>query len=328
MIVRNRTAAERGIDGPIPFGWYVVDYADDLAIGEVKPLRYFGRDLVLWRGADGDPRMLDAYCRHLGAHMGYGGKVSGDALECPFHAWRYDGAGAVVEIPYSKSIPPQVRRPCTVAYPMVERNRLVWAWYHPQGVAPTWEVATMAEASDPEWLPFERYEWHVNAHIQDLAENGADTAHFKYTHGTASYPDMKTDYDGVAMSGLITAKMETPRGPVDGSIRNAVLGPGQSLTRFSGICETALVSGVTPVDIDHTHVRFNFTQPRAQAEGPTARVAKAIIQDVVKQLEQDKQIWDHKIFMRNPILCQGDGPIDRWRRWYGQFYATGAAESR
>jgi phenylpropionate dioxygenase-like ring-hydroxylating dioxygenase large terminal subunit len=33
--------------------------------------------------------------------MGYGGRVIGAHLECPFHAWRYDGEGVVHDIPYA-----------------------------------------------------------------------------------------------------------------------------------------------------------------------------------------------------------------------------------
>lgn len=321
MFVRSHEPAERGIVLPIPFGWYVVGYAADLANGQVQPLRYFGKDLVLWRGEDGAPRMLDAYCRHLGAHLGHGGRVEGNAIVCPFHAWTYDDTGAVIKIPYSKTIPPQVKRPCVRSWPMVERNRLIWAWYHPAGSDPLWEVVELDEAADPAWSPYERHEWHVNVHIQDMAENGADTAHFQYTHGTASYPDIVTEYEGPTLRSLISAKMDTPRGAIDGAIRSVTVGPGQSWTRFTGISETLLVSGVTPVDIDHVHVRFNFSQPRSQAEGAGAGTAKAIIKEVVRQFNQDKLIWEHKIYQSRPILCGGDGPIDRWRRYYAQFYA-------
>ena len=63
-------------------------------IGESIECPYHGWQ---WRGADGRARMLDAYCRHLGANMAFGGRVHGDYLECPFHSWRYDGSGTVRE---------------------------------------------------------------------------------------------------------------------------------------------------------------------------------------------------------------------------------------
>ena len=60
---------------PIPFGWFQVAFPDDLAPGEVTALRYWSRDLVLWRSMDGAFHLQDAYCAHLGAHIGIGGKV-------------------------------------------------------------------------------------------------------------------------------------------------------------------------------------------------------------------------------------------------------------
>src|SRR4051812_33634094 len=92
-----------------PNGWFVVCFSTDLAQGDVRPLRYFGRDLVVFRGDDGAPQILDAYCPHLGAHLGYGGKVDGGCVRCPFHAWKFNGHGECVEVPYAKKVPPNAR---------------------------------------------------------------------------------------------------------------------------------------------------------------------------------------------------------------------------
>ena len=35
---------------------------------------------------------------------------------------------------------------------------------------------------------------------------------------------------------------------------------------------------------------------------------------------QDVEIWKDKIYQPDPILCDGDGPINKLRRWYEQFY--------
>jgi 3-ketosteroid 9alpha-monooxygenase subunit A len=315
------SAEERGFDMPLPFGWFVMCYSDELAAGQVKALRYFGRDLALWRGADGRPRMLDAYCRHLGANMSFGGRVRGDLLECPFHSWRYDGDGVVQEIPYAKVIPPQARRECVRAWPMAEKNRFVWAWYHPHGVAPLWEVEEFAETVSPEWTDYERHEWLVYCPLQTTAENGVDVAHFRYVHGTASYPDWQVKIEGHRREAWVSAKMQTPRGIVDGTIAYGVVGPGQPWTRFTGICETLLVTGCTPVERDVLHLRFAFTQPRSEAEGPRAGVARAIIRDICRQLDQDKVVWDRQRHVPQPLLCDGDGPIALFRKFFSQFYA-------
>ena len=41
-------------------GWYLVSWSGELAPSEVKPLRYFGKNFVLYRGEDGQAEQLRA----------------------------------------------------------------------------------------------------------------------------------------------------------------------------------------------------------------------------------------------------------------------------
>ena len=43
---------------------------------------------------------MDAYCEHLGAHLGYGGTVVEERIRCPFHGWEWNDKGRNVRIPY------------------------------------------------------------------------------------------------------------------------------------------------------------------------------------------------------------------------------------
>jgi len=313
---------ERNLDMPFPYGWYPALLSDDLAVGEVKPLRYFATDLVIWRGEDGNVRMLDAYCKHLGAHMGYGGKVEGNNILCPFHSWSYNGEGVVEDIPYAKRIPPQVKRPCDKQWHVTEANRWIWFWYHPAGEPPMWEVTHVPEATDAEWTDYDIFEWDVWGSLQNMAENGVDSAHFKYIHGAADVPDYEFDWgSGNHERGArLFVNLGTPRGMVKGEIAYRNVGPGQSYTRFTGICETLLIACITPIDKDHVVSRFCFTQPKAQKDGPMAGAARAIVKDICKQFDQDKVVWDRQRYLEKPLICDGDGPIGKFRSWYKQFY--------
>ena len=52
-----------------PRGWFVV--AESAEIGRAPfNVHYFGQDLLLYRGASGRVVMLDAYCPHMGTHLG------------------------------------------------------------------------------------------------------------------------------------------------------------------------------------------------------------------------------------------------------------------
>src|SRR5512139_1384917 len=91
----------------LPMGWFLVGYTGEIAPGQAKPLRYFGKDLVLFRTESGEITLLDAFCPHLGAHLGHGGKVKGEEIECPFHAWRFGTDGQCKAVPYAKRMPKQ-----------------------------------------------------------------------------------------------------------------------------------------------------------------------------------------------------------------------------
>src|SRR5262249_18981693 len=123
-----------------PVGWFSVATSNELPVGGVLPLRYLGRDIVAFRGDDGVARVLDAFCPHLGAHLGHGGTVVGDTIRCPFHGWRFDGAGSCAEAPYARKTPRAELRSWLVC----ERNGFVMIHHHPGGEPPAWDVPLLS----------------------------------------------------------------------------------------------------------------------------------------------------------------------------------------
>ncbi len=311
----------RNFPFPLPNGWFQVGYADELAPGDVLPLRYFGRDLVLYRSESGEARVIDAFCPHLGAHLGHGGKVEGETLRCPFHGWRFDGSGACVDVPYAKRIPP---RAALKPWGVVERNQMIWTWYHAEGKEPDFEVPAFEEVGDPAWGKLTRHFWTVKSRNQELGENSVDRAHFRYVHGTMIVPESEITAEGPWRRSIQRADMKTPKGVVQGVIDSQNFGLGCSSIRFSGICDTLLIAGITPVDEDYVDVRFTFVQKNTEGGDPRGGVARAIIADIVKQLDEDIPIWENKTYDERPLLCDGDGPIGEWRRWCQQFYSPAA----
>jgi hypothetical protein len=89
--------------------------------------------------------------------------------------------------------------------------------------------------------------------------------------------------------------------------------------RFSGLSDTLLVTAVTPVDRDKVNAFYAFTQPRTEAEGPMAGLARALIKDICKQFDQDKVILD-RYRKVDPLICNGDGPFGPNRQYYDQFF--------
>jgi len=198
---------------PIPDGWFQVAYSDELEPGQVLPLKYFDRDLVLFRTEDGQAKVLDAFCPHLGAHLGYGGKVEGSCIRCPFHAWRFDGAGQCTEVPYAKKIPPKAKMR---AWHVQESAGLILVWHHTGEAAPPWHPPEVPEYKHPEWTEYERLRWQIRTRNQEMAENAVDSAHFHYLHGTSNMPSSQAEVKDHLLRVYSATGMETSRGHVDG----------------------------------------------------------------------------------------------------------------
>jgi len=304
---------------PIPRGWYQVAYSDELAAGDVRPMEYFDRELVLFRTESGRAVVLDAYCPHLGAHLGHGGAVEGEHLRCPFHAWRFDGRGRCVGIPYSERTPERAR---LRSWPCVERNGMVMVWYGEEGVPPQWEVQALPEYGAPGWTPYWRHRMEVRTCNQEILENVADRAHFHFVHGFVDVPKTILDMEGTTLRAEQVASFHTPRGVVEGGIVSNYQGLGFGTARFTGICEALLVLATTPIHAELLDVRFSLTLDGSQGASPERGVGKAIIADIIQQFVEDTPIWENKSFKPQPIFCDGDGPIARYRRWASQFYAS------
>jgi 3-ketosteroid 9alpha-monooxygenase subunit A len=300
-----------------PNGWFQVAYANEVKPGDVKPLKYFGKDLVLFRAEDGEISVLDAYCPHLGAHLGHGGKVQGNCVRCPFHAWEFDTKGQCTKVPYATKIPPRAKvRPWHVK----EINGLIMVWHHAKGEAPSWEVPVVPEYGDEEWTPYDCRDWTIRTHNQEMAENAVDSAHFRYLHGTSNLPKSVAEAKDHILHMKSTTGMETPRGGIDGQVEVYEYGFGFTTTRFTGLVETLLVASVTPIDEEFVHMRFSFSIKKIGDVSATRGVGKAFRMEVERQVEQDIPIWENKIYTSKPMLVDGDGPIAVYRRWVKQFY--------
>ena len=300
--LRVRTVRDR-FPFPLPNGWFIVAMADEIAPGEVQALHAFGRDLVLFRTESGEPRLVDAYCPHLGAHLAVGGRVEGSCLRCPFHGWSFDGAsGACTEIPYGggERIPAKAR---VRAYPVIEQGGAVWAWHHVDEGEPFFELPAVPEMDDEGWTPPLLREFDISTSCQEMAENNHDFAHFQYVHGTESIPDGVEVIDGTYKS------VKSP------GLERETFGLGLGVVRVPGAL--TFVSSVTPIDEDNVHVRWLFTVPVASG----AATAEFFAEQFTSGVTQDIPIWENKIYRPLPVLTKSEAGIIAHRNWSKQFYS-------
>jgi phenylpropionate dioxygenase-like ring-hydroxylating dioxygenase large terminal subunit len=245
---------------------------------------------------------------------------------CPFHGWKFDAEGTNTDIPYSDRLN---RRATIRTYPTVERNGMVMAWFHPDDKPPMWEVAEVAELTGGDFSGPLHTHYVVAAGIQEMAENGVDSAHFRYVHNTASVPEIEAYVtDGHRAEMRSVQRFPTPRGVVDGRIESYADGPGIGRVWFKGIIDTLLLNSSTPIDAETTEVRFRFYVRKLGDEATTSNVGRAFVDEVDRQFKEDTPIWEHKAHLVRPALADNDGPFMKFRKWYAQFYAEPVADER
>ena len=293
----------------VPFSWYQVENSDDLAPGELRSLRAFGRDLVLFRGEDGVAGLLDAYCPHLGAHLAQGGEVVGSALECPFHGWRWRADGACAHIPYAKRIPAEAR---ATSYPVCERFGMIFGWFHPRGEAPLFDLPEIPEWESSGWCSrWQQRTIELATHPQEIAENGPDWRHLEKVHAMQmSEEDFIFEPEGYGYRWYLGGQVNAG----ESTLQGANYGVGLSTFRQGGVHDAIVLTTVTPIEVDRLIFRLSML-----SRAPEEELA-AHFDYHWAFAEPDFKIWEHKIHRARPLLCEEDGPIARFRGWAAQFY--------
>lgn len=323
-----------------PSGWFLVGFSFDLQAGQPpRPLRYFERDLVIYRGHSGRLVVLDAHCPHLGAHLGHGGSVHDDDIQCPFHGWRWDAEGRNVDIPYDDRVIPNRR---LRSWPVTELNGLVLLWYDVLEAAPWFQPDPVPELDSEDFHPLapdaiSLWPYRCVSPVNPI-ENVCDPAHLKYVHGAGSVPKVvEFGGDGHRFRSVLEYEFGegrestwlTPNGPILGQLDAQASGPGVVVTRYHGIHETVQVFGVTPVEGRMSDV-WSVILPRRLPEEPRGHpgaFTSKIIRHFNGQFEADFPIWENMLLVDHPPFAKVEAkPFRAVRRWLAQFYPeTGPA---
>ncbi|MDB5970074.1 MAG: oxygenase KshA [Hydrocarboniphaga sp.] len=313
-----------------PRGWYQVAWSHELAAGDVRPAKYFNLELVMYRSESGKVNILDAHCRHMGAHLGHGGKVCGEHIACPFHGWKWSAEGANVEVPYSrqKRVSAKLGR-----YPVIEKSGLVLMWYASDGRAPDYEPPIVPEFHDDAYYPVYPHggiKGEANFPPQLLVENAVDVPHLKYVHNwTADEPGMgKFEDRGQSFYVETFGAIDTVKGIARLQTQIEIWGIGLVYSHLSGLRDMGFVSGMVPIDDLRSEVRLTTAVKRKAGDTgdepdsfARAMIAAQAEEVIGMRAGGDRDIWEHMEYRANPALVREE--VAGWlalRNFTAKFY--------
>ena len=155
----------------------------------IVPITLMGERLVLFRNDDGDLGLIDRRCPHRGVDMCYG-RLEDNGLRCPFHGWLFATDGSCLEQPGEPAGSRSFEKVRAPAYPVVERNGIVFAFMG-QGEAPPLPNFDCFRAPNTHVFAFKGL-WNCNW-LQAL-EVGIDPVHASFLHRFLQDEDPSDQY--------------------------------------------------------------------------------------------------------------------------------------
>lgn len=290
-----------------PESWYHLAMSSELPPGGVLTRRVCGREVVAFRTGSGSLGVLDAHCPHLGAHLGHGGRVVGEALRCPFHAlhWGVDGRCVGAD-----DTPSPGMRAAARTWPVREMHGALLVYYGANGTQPRWEIPPLAMQG---WSEVRSETLRFPGHVIEVAENGVDRRHFMAVHGYRDVSEFEVSVEGPVMR----SSFGFVKDGIAQRFDTLVYGLGYAITDLT-ILELGIHARVILLSnqVDAQTVDFTVC---TSVEGGLAwidRFLSAIVDDVRKDLP----IWAHKRRLARPALIPSDGPIATYRSFARQFY--------
>lgn len=314
-------------------GWHCMGVADSFRDGQPHEITAFGETAVIFAGEDGAINMIDGFCRHMGGNLAQG-TIKGNDIACPFHDWRWSGAGRCTAVPYARRVPLRAR---TKTWTTLERNGLFFVWNDPQGNPPP-ENVTIPEIEGYDSGRWSTWVWKSylveGAHCREIVDNVVDMAHFFYVHYQIPRY-FKNVFEGhVATQYMCSTGRDDIKTGVQMDLPEAVtrsdasyFGPSFMLDTVwteSGddVIEAKVVNCHYPISPDSFLLQYGIIVESTPGVPPeqVQQTAELFTDGLEVQFLQDVNVWKHKSRIENPLLTEEDGPVYQLRRWYQQFY--------
>lgn len=296
-----------------PNGWFPVALSHEVSQGDVIPLHRCGEDIVVFRTEDGVAGVVGAYCPHLGAHIGYGGTVHGEMIQCPFHHWRFDVKGKCMSAAGTERVPKR----CLKEYQVVERNGAIFIWHDEKNRNPWWEIPEIPEASSADYKLVMGKTYEFPSHPQEAFENQPDTLHLVTLHGY-NIEEWSWDCDDITTSLRLTIGGHdcVDEALSENTVEVRAFGPSYNISRFTGKIPAVSVFLYTPTSPGHVYNPVMFWVKITMSDEESAAWSNFILE----LYEDDIPVWTHKRYASSPSLTPADGPIVAMRKWYKRWY--------
>ena len=208
-------------------------------------------------------------------------------------------------------------------WPVLEINQMVLIWHDIEKQEPDFYPKQIEACYSEEWSDYSMASFLVQNNCRELIDNMADKGHFGPVH--------QAPFEGFwneAKNHTYTQEM-TANSPILGGdlfSQATYEGPAYMTTYMSAVQDGNTIESrllVSHLPLTMTSFQINFGVMVKKVPGMSKEEEDAFVQGYVDAnnyaFGQDVAIWENKIYIPDPVVCDGDGPLHKLRKWYGQF---------
>ncbi len=208
-------------------------------------------------------------------------------------------------------------------WPVLEINQMVLIWHDIEKQEPDFYPNKIEACYSEEWSDYSMASFLVKNNCRELIDNMADKGHFGPVH--------QAPFEGFwneAKDHTYTQEM-TANSPILGGdlfSQATYEGPAYMTTYMSAVQDGNTVESrllVSHLPLTMTSFQINFGVMVKKVPGMSKEEEDTFVQGYVDAnnyaFGQDVAIWENKIYIPDPVVCDGDGPLHKLRKWYGQF---------
>ncbi|NRB38624.1 MAG: Rieske 2Fe-2S domain-containing protein [Pseudomonadales bacterium] len=336
---------------PFPNTWYFMGLMSDYKQGQVYSKKFCGREIVLTKVSDTKVTVFDAYCPHLGAHLGrtINNKTKKklnefNEIRCVYHGFRYNEQGEYVGCDHGDV----TQKPKLNAYEVdIKHSQLIMVYFHKDNKKADWKMPDIYDDSKNFSKIICPRTLEATIHPLDSVENAIDRLHFKILHRMNTVEAITKPE---ILHGGKVFKLVTKLGDIDylpdwmpgknitGTIEKYSYGVGLAMAhiyfdKLPGFSMRHAVA-ITPIDENVSTFKFIFctqhydklSQMMSKCFIPQKHIDKfydgmvwlmSAPENVVNA--EDIDVWSHKIIVDKPVMNSNDGPIHAYRKFTQQF---------
>jgi len=303
-------------------GWFQVAFESDIQ-QPVTPLRFAGRSLMAVNdpGA-GSLRVFDAICPHRGAHLGYGGRLAGEAVVCPFHSYRI---GLGTDSPDGF---------CVREYPTLRAGGGVFVRLSDRA-DPDFPNALADMTRGHQVVP--GFEMTAETSVEVVIENGFDSAHFRSVHGIMNLPSLAVAKGGfgellgdghfeIPRSGWYETP-ETKGTKLTTHYLAHAYSPGVFIAELDGDppFRYRIMTTATPDDEARCTIRLTLILPAGDGGTADERFSRELLAYSRDGLDKDCAIWNRLDLRQVPRFTARDEPARAFAEFCRSFREDAAA---